>query len=711
MSAWRLWVTPGLVIVTVLAAIAIWMSIGRIEADIGQRVDAELATDGQDWASAEVSGRTVTVMGTAPTVIAQRLAVESADRVWGVSLVLDGSGIIPLQPAYSWTATRSEKEIRLTGYVPGEDERLAVLSAAKRYFPGFTLQDQMQDARGQPVNFLGLTDFALARLAELGDGSVVLNGPSLSIDGTAIDEPRFAAAARALSGPLPANAAIRSVRILPPRKESFVWHVDFNGKTIRIEGFVPSELVRRDIALAIQTALPGISIDDQTELASGAPGGFDSAAIFAVYQLAHLTEGQIAIDGKVLSFKGSARTVADYETTLAEIGARRDKHSVGVAIGSIDVVPASVDPYVWRADRSGTVVVLSGYMPTPVARDEVLKATAELFPGMMVTDRLRIADGDPKMDWIGAVEYSLRQLALLGKGSVSLTGRSYDIVGEAISTTAYAELVDALKKTLPASMELRRKAVAPAAISPFIFAAGRLPDALSFSGYVPTDEAAKQIVALARPKFGQVRIDMQLLLAGGAPDGFVDAVGTALQAISRLDGGRFELVDTKLSLSGVAVSDGARQAIESTVQSSLPDGFEFSPSLMVAVGGDPLAAGECQTALRTEMERDMVQFESGTATILPDSYGLLDRLAAIVQRCPAATVEVGAHTDSGGGTRKNQALSEARAKAVVDRLVEDGVRQERLRPIGYGQSRPIASNSNAAGRAQNRRIEFNVVGQ
>ena len=70
-----------------------------------------------------------------------------------------------------------------------------------------------------------------------------------------------------------------------------------------------------------------------------------------------------------------------------------------------------------------------------------------------------------------------------------------------------------------------------------------------------------------------------------------------------------------------------------------------------------------------------------------------------------------AHTDSAGGTRKNQAISEERAQAVVDRLVDDGVRRERLSAIGYGQSRPIASNSTPEGRAQNRRVELTVVGQ
>jgi OmpA-OmpF porin, OOP family len=228
---------------------------------------------------------------------------------------------------------------------------------------------------------------------------------------------------------------------------------------------------------------------------------------------------------------------------------------------------------------------------------------------------------------------------------------------------------------------------------------------------VPTDEVAGAVVALAKPKFGKDAIDIRLELAGGVPDNFIDVVGAGLQAISRLEGGRLDLVDIKISVSGVAVSESARAAIESELRAAMPDGFTLAGSMIVAVGGDPLSGADCQTALRAELEHDQIEFDGGSTEVSPDSYGLIDRIAAVAQRCPAATIEVAGHTDSSGGTRKNQAISQDRAQAVIDRLVEDGVRRERLSAVGYGQSRPIASNSTAAGRAQNRRIEFNVVGQ
>ena len=77
---------------------------------------------------------------------------------------------------------------------------------------------------------------------------------------------------------------------------------------------------------------------------------------------------------------------------------------------------------------------------------------------------------------------------------------------------------------------------------------------------------------------------------------------------------------------------------------------------------------------------------------------------------PDLRAVVEGHTDSIGGPITNQLISEERARAVVDYLVEVGVDPDRLSTIGYGEERPIASNNTSSGRAQNRRIEFNVEG-
>ena len=185
MSSWRLYLIPCLVVATLLTGVALVLNLRRVEAELVAQVDAILVADGQSWASAEVSGRTATIMGTAPTLIAQRFALESADRVWGVARVVDGSGLLPLQPRYVWTATKRGDRLEITGFVPSEDEHVAIIATAKRLLPDLEIVDKTQLARGQPVDFLPIVQYAIARMTELAEGSVSVNGPSLTIDGTA----------------------------------------------------------------------------------------------------------------------------------------------------------------------------------------------------------------------------------------------------------------------------------------------------------------------------------------------------------------------------------------------------------------------------------------------------------------------------------------------------------------------------------------------
>lgn len=110
-----------------------------------------------------------------------------------------------------------------------------------------------------------------------------------------------------------------------------------------------------------------------------------------------------------------------------------------------------------------------------------------------------------------------------------------------------------------------------------------------------------------------------------------------------------------------------------------------------------------------------VNFDFDKSNLRPDAVAILSEAAQILSRYPDLKVEVAGHTDSKGTDEYNQKLSERRATAVYDYLTKNGVSASRLTgPIGYGESRPIAPNTNPdgsdnpEGRAKNRRTELNV---
>jgi outer membrane protein OmpA-like peptidoglycan-associated protein len=101
-----------------------------------------------------------------------------------------------------------------------------------------------------------------------------------------------------------------------------------------------------------------------------------------------------------------------------------------------------------------------------------------------------------------------------------------------------------------------------------------------------------------------------------------------------------------------------------------------------------------------------ITFDVGKSTIKPESMGEINRIVKLMQENPDLKFSVEGHTDSSGNAASNQTLSDARSKAVVDKLIETGIAADRLQSAGKGQTSPIAGNDTDEGRAKNRRVEF-----
>lgn len=111
----------------------------------------------------------------------------------------------------------------------------------------------------------------------------------------------------------------------------------------------------------------------------------------------------------------------------------------------------------------------------------------------------------------------------------------------------------------------------------------------------------------------------------------------------------------------------------------------------------------------------VIQFENDVLFDF-DKYNLhaqakenLDKLVEILNKYPDTNIEIHGHTDSKGSTKYNQALSERRTKAVADYLTNKNIASKRLKTIGFGEEKPVASNETEIGRAQNRRVEFAIT--
>ncbi|MFW6198123.1 MAG: OmpA family protein, partial [Myxococcota bacterium] len=104
-----------------------------------------------------------------------------------------------------------------------------------------------------------------------------------------------------------------------------------------------------------------------------------------------------------------------------------------------------------------------------------------------------------------------------------------------------------------------------------------------------------------------------------------------------------------------------------------------------------------------------IQFDTGKATLREGSYARLDEVAEYMTHKKSARIEVSGHTDNVGKPAANKTLSRKRAQAVRKYLISQGIAGSRIKAVGYGAERPIASNDTEKGRQKNRRIEVTEI--
>ncbi len=255
---------------------------------------------------------------------------------------------------------------------------------------------------------------------------------------------------------------------------------------------------------------------------------------------------------------------------------------------------------------------------------------------------------------------------------------------------------------------------------PFTWSARRNGQRLELNGFAPSEQGKAAIIEAAHAAFPNADTVDNMHVAGGAPSPrFVRVASQALRSLAGLSTGEARIVDDTI----VFIGDGNQASVTALRRAFAEPPAPFRSRLAVTVDGLDLdhpelqglnlASGDaetCEHAFDRLMERNVINFDEGSAMIQPRSRPVLDSLASVALRCDRFRIEVAGHTDDTGAREANMELSRERADAVANYLAGQGVARTRLSARGYGPDRPRASNTTPAGQAANRRIEFYVTG-
>lgn len=580
---------------------------------------------------------------------------------------------------------------------------------------GARAYEQMMAAR--VANGLDVLGFDWARVQA--DGlrlSIYGHAPDTFARNLALDSARATA-------PLARVVSYATATLAPPERRDPV-RVELlrDERGVTLTGQTASRAMREQLNAALADDGPGLAVQDLTGIQAAPPprdwGPEVGVASLAASRLPNayvvMEPGQVTIDGQAAD---EADREALIQALLARAGAR-------VSVVPRIRIPARViAPFAFSAYRdAGAGIRLErcaarSFEEQAALVDRLKRAGVEHQP-----EPCPVGLGGPGGDWPAAVAAGLDALSALPAGRIDIEYRDARLAAAPPTAppafeAALTDFRAALPEGFTGAGELRGDDIATRTAiqrEQFWLNLRRTPERIVLSGQVPDAAARTAIAEQARALYGTGHVESALRVKDAAvPAGWQVAALRLLDYLGATTEGEGQLAGYSATLRGRLAEPPLARKLHDRMAAELPEyeiGTVFTIDLPAALAALPLPPLRCATELNRANREPAIDFAPGSAVMTGSSGAVLDALAATFARCPGAVIAVGGHTDSQGPEDLNLRLSQARADAVVRALVERGVPSDRMVPRGFGEAVPIASNQNDAGRARNRRIEFEPAG-
>ena len=512
---------------------------------------------------AKIVDDTLSLAGEAPTSAAYE-AVLAATAKPPAGVTLGPVSIVPpVARPYVWQVERRGSTLVLGGSVPDAQARAALAAALGRAVPGAQIQDSATYARDAGPAFANAGALAAAAIGRLANGKAVLSDGRLTLSGVAATADDYAALATSLADPQAAFGATLA-DVQAPTVSPYAWQVRRNAGGLELSGAVATPASRTSLVEAARKAVPGLAVKDGMTYGAGAPASFGVATAFAFETIAKLTEGAVSVADRRVSVAGVVGTSADF----AQLAEKPLALPPPLERGEVSLRPPAIASYGFTAERTGTALRLSGAVPSPQARGEVMAAAAGAFPGVSVSDGLVYGQGAPD-GYVGAVSRALSVLAPLAEGRVAYSGGVIGVAGKAATSkdfeTALARLVNP-----PAGTTIRDDGIQPPAAASWDWSVQRQGERLVLEGMVPSPATRAALAAAVREVSAAPAQDRQSY-AAGAPAGFEALAVEAVRQAARLGAGRVTLRGgTQLTVEGQAPGAPERDAIIAALTAKSP---------------------------------------------------------------------------------------------------------------------------------------------
>ncbi|MEP1442462.1 MAG: hypothetical protein ABJK39_05575, partial [Hyphomicrobiales bacterium] len=495
----------------------------------------------------------------------------------------------PVASPYVFGASKTVSGVTLSGSVPNNDIRQALVSKAGDVANGAPVIDKMVLSSGASDDYQDRANYALDKLALVDSGNATVSDKTLSFNGNFADRDSenafraklgtglvagLAVGKLALSSPEPAPApepeVVAAVEPEPkpepvPVFSPYIFGAQKTADGIVLEGNVPSEAVRDDLVKQAAGLTSG-SVTNNLAVTDDAPANFNDMTSFGLSQFGSLNTAELSTFGDTMSLSGSAKSPAAQSEVVDALSAAPD----GVVVGSTNIGVTPVSPFTYGATVSSNAsqVILTGNVPSATSKG-ALVSSARGAGYDSVINQTAISAGAPD-SFINAASFANKMVSNFAEGSVQISDQNIRINGVAKDSATYAA-AHASADRVPAGYSVVEKNISLPVASPYVYSAVKNGDDVTFSGSVPSD-AVKVGLSGAGGSNGWTVTD-ETSLANGAPAGFVDAANYAASQVARFTEGSVEISDQNIRINGTA-KDSASYAEGLQDAGTPPAGFK-----------------------------------------------------------------------------------------------------------------------------------------
>ena len=607
-------------------------------------------------------------------------------------VIVDGVQEIAYIPApadYTFSASKSDDDVAVTGLAEDFETQQALIALSGAALNAREDQLNITLADPMPADWVNSVSAGLAQLQGLELGSLHITGEQAVLSGTATTADAYRAAQQFPAVMNAESSVPGRIGSLNLALDRYTFDARKGETAIFLSGGMPDQATLSQVEAYAGQAFPGYDINSDMLVSAGVPtSSWDMDAQASIDALksyntgrAYMGMGGVAMFGDLADGAAQGQTFEEVAGRLAPTTRLLTSGTNGVFFTDLD--RARLDLFTTYGD--GQTETLNGFV--------LGKPTFELTAAECIEQQQQLTSAYP-------IAFDLNATSPNDAGMLTLDALAGIQRACADALKGYEVTAKGYRRIDENGVEGLSAARAEAVVA-----------ALNARG-VDTSALMSQGRGLAQP-------DRAVASGPFVELGFFDRATADAETAARLAEEARLAAEAEAEAARLAAeAEAARLVIEArraSVAQALGDvsGYEEVNGFQLPVLAFTPDTAVCAARFTDFLSKGKILFASGSADLAQESLQVIDGVAGIANVCEAALadaeIEIAGHTDSQGNDASNQALSEARAKAVLVAVQARGINTANYRAVGYGEAVPAADNSTAAGREANRRIEFTVT--